>query len=976
MRRSCSWASLVVVVASVASAPSALAQGWTQQSGGLPATPTVRAVAVDPSNPDRVYVGVQGRGVYRTANARAATVAWAAPAGFPGGGGGADDRTVLSIAVNPVTPATVYAGTQDGLYRSQNAGASWAQLALDNVDVFSLAVDPTNPQVVYAGTESGLRRSTNGGASFASAVTVIGARDVLALAIDPAAPSTVYAGTTAGLWKTTDGTTWTLQGDGLPANAVVQALALDRGAPGTAYAGTTAGLWKTTTGGGSWALTGLGAATNVQALALDGPALYAGTTTAVTISTTAGATWTPSLAAQDVRALVVDPLFALAGVSGSGVHRQVRVTATKTTAQGGDWGAAATWTPAGAPGAGDTCLVLHTVTVDASSPTVTRVLVRAPGSLTIGAARTLTVTAATDVLSGDLAVTGAGAALVATGPVTVAAPGRLDLASTGAVRLRPGLAPLRVEGTLRGRGSSAVLERDGASGAVDVQVMPGGVLDVGGDAAGQGLTLRHGDLEGLHVRAGATIARLRDARFEASAAVGGRYLTLESTALQLSAPGCRFGPTSGSPTGTQNVLLVDPAAGATDDLAVTFEDRGPAVSGVDAGEARSVEQGGAAANWVWACPDTTRGAVCGAPQVAWDQVSGADYAMYVAFTDVDAAGTDRVHVFDPTGNGVERSYWFDVPDAHGDLAGFPWWDTAPDGAHVLWATTTGGYAYVWTDPGAGAGALAPQPGWPVRFVDTFTTPPVGDRTNIYAGGTIGGTPFIGGIDRSTLSFVWAAYFASPVRTLLATEVRDGLNYVYGGTNVAGDGRARLYRVNVAAQAVDLADTTATSAVTAYPFVILGAGLFVGDQGGWLHGLDQATMLRRPNFPVRLSTSPIQAGVFLDFVTDDHVYAGTQAGQVFRVTPTATTVGGWPVQPLGPAPIRSAPLVDAGVLWVSNAEGRVGAVDASTRTLIEQWRFGAGAAPSELSQEFSAGRVVLTTSRGRLYVVAARTDPTP
>ncbi len=62
-----------------------------------------------------------------------------------------------------------------------------------------MAIDPVTPATLYVGTEGGgVFRSTNGGGSsnvYSSGLTVFFA---YALAIDPKTPTTVYAGTYGG----------------------------------------------------------------------------------------------------------------------------------------------------------------------------------------------------------------------------------------------------------------------------------------------------------------------------------------------------------------------------------------------------------------------------------------------------------------------------------------------------------------------------------------------------------------------------------------------------------------------------------------------------------------------------------------------------------------------------------------------------------------------------------------------------------
>src|SRR6266404_9556894 len=71
---------------------------------------------------------------------------------------GPDGGVVNALAVDPVTPATVYSGTNGGgVFKSANGGGSWtaASTGLTNPYVRALAIDPFTPATVYAGTASG-----------------------------------------------------------------------------------------------------------------------------------------------------------------------------------------------------------------------------------------------------------------------------------------------------------------------------------------------------------------------------------------------------------------------------------------------------------------------------------------------------------------------------------------------------------------------------------------------------------------------------------------------------------------------------------------------------------------------------------------------------------------------------------------------------------------------------------------------------
>jgi hypothetical protein len=91
------------------------------------------------------------------------SVAYAGPGVWTSGGpyGG----YVTALAIDPTTPATLYAGTYGGVFKSANSGGTWAGVntGLAYLDVRSLAIDPTTPTTLYVGTQWGAFRSTNSG---------------------------------------------------------------------------------------------------------------------------------------------------------------------------------------------------------------------------------------------------------------------------------------------------------------------------------------------------------------------------------------------------------------------------------------------------------------------------------------------------------------------------------------------------------------------------------------------------------------------------------------------------------------------------------------------------------------------------------------------------------------------------------------------------------------------------------------------
>src|SRR5262245_57794022 len=126
---------------------------------------------------------------------------------------GPEGGAILSLAVNPLTPATLYASTNGGgVFRSQNGAGTWSAVntGLTNRIVNALAIDPQSPATAYAGGPGGVFKTTNAGASWTAVnVGLLQPGDipfpVFSLAVDPQAPATVYAGTTIGVFKSTDG---------------------------------------------------------------------------------------------------------------------------------------------------------------------------------------------------------------------------------------------------------------------------------------------------------------------------------------------------------------------------------------------------------------------------------------------------------------------------------------------------------------------------------------------------------------------------------------------------------------------------------------------------------------------------------------------------------------------------------------------------------------------------------------------------
>jgi tetratricopeptide (TPR) repeat protein/photosystem II stability/assembly factor-like uncharacterized protein len=104
---------------------------------------------IDPRDDEYVYAARLGRGL---ATSRDGCRQWSWLSGFP-------RVNVNSLAIDPVQPDTLYAGSDSGAYVSFDAGLSWGEIndgLLGATVVYSIVIDPQG--VVYAATPYGIFR--------------------------------------------------------------------------------------------------------------------------------------------------------------------------------------------------------------------------------------------------------------------------------------------------------------------------------------------------------------------------------------------------------------------------------------------------------------------------------------------------------------------------------------------------------------------------------------------------------------------------------------------------------------------------------------------------------------------------------------------------------------------------------------------------------------------------------------------------
>ncbi|MCX8212637.1 MAG: glycosyl hydrolase [Lewinella sp.] len=243
-------------------------------------------IAVHPKHENTWYVGAASGGLWKTKNAG---ITW-----------NPIFDTQKSYAIGCITidarnPATVWVGTGenvggrhiafgDGIYRSNDAGASWKNMGLPNSEHISkIIVHPGNSDVVWVavqgplwskGGDRGLYKTTDGGTTWKKTLgndEWTGATDLL---IDPRNPDLLYAATWdrhrtvaaylgggpgSGIHRSRDGgETWEKIESGIPGSNLGKiGMAISPQNPDVIYAAVTldrkkGGVYRSTNQGASW----------------------------------------------------------------------------------------------------------------------------------------------------------------------------------------------------------------------------------------------------------------------------------------------------------------------------------------------------------------------------------------------------------------------------------------------------------------------------------------------------------------------------------------------------------------------------------------------------------------------------------------------------------------------------------------------------------------------------------------------------
>jgi photosystem II stability/assembly factor-like uncharacterized protein len=168
---------------------------------------------------------------------------------------GLHGQSIRAFVQAPSDPKIFYAGTLQGVFRSDDSGATWKQISppgsTEIHEVESLAVDPGDPQIVYAGTWHLPWKTNDGGAHWHSIKKgLIVDSDVFSIIVDPAQSRDVFLSACSGIYKSESAGELFHKIQGIPNEARrTRVLAQDPDDRKIVYAGTTEGLYKTLDGG-------------------------------------------------------------------------------------------------------------------------------------------------------------------------------------------------------------------------------------------------------------------------------------------------------------------------------------------------------------------------------------------------------------------------------------------------------------------------------------------------------------------------------------------------------------------------------------------------------------------------------------------------------------------------------------------------------------------------------------------------------
>jgi photosystem II stability/assembly factor-like uncharacterized protein len=193
----------------------------------------VNTIAVSPENTNRVLINVRNsrngttHGIYESLDGGDTwTITNFNPTNLNWGGLGSNKK-IIKIMYHPTIPGLVFAGTTEGIYRSEDNFESFVLAQNQDQDALKFDYDfiefhPSDENIIYAtsyNSQSNIYVSTDNGLNFSPTGDLPENYASIRLSISAACEDCVYLGSTAGVWISTDkAETFTYVNDPLIAN--------------------------------------------------------------------------------------------------------------------------------------------------------------------------------------------------------------------------------------------------------------------------------------------------------------------------------------------------------------------------------------------------------------------------------------------------------------------------------------------------------------------------------------------------------------------------------------------------------------------------------------------------------------------------------------------------------------------------------------------------------------------------------------
>src|SRR5215204_5712279 len=211
-----------------------------------------------------IVVGTLGMGLWQSPDGGQSWARGKLWNGYQGG------RSTFGLAVHPRDSRVMFAGTDEGLYRSEDRGKNFEHIssAMDELKVWRIAIDPIDPTIMFAGTAPAqVFRSRDGGlhwesldVPFSDDCFNVNVPRVLGLEVDATDHGIVWAGVeVGGMCVSRDGgDTWTRISGGVMDELDVHDITVVPGKPGAAIVTLPNDLTLTEDAGEHWRAMGAG----------------------------------------------------------------------------------------------------------------------------------------------------------------------------------------------------------------------------------------------------------------------------------------------------------------------------------------------------------------------------------------------------------------------------------------------------------------------------------------------------------------------------------------------------------------------------------------------------------------------------------------------------------------------------------------------------------------------------------------------